>query len=486
MKFLYKVNRLGCFFLISVFSILLFNCKKHNDPEIVDVRDSAYYNTLIYYLWNQNLPDYKQWSNSKNGGLIPNSSTIFKPHNFLLVDSVMESPDGIRKYSELTSNGKNADRYSFAIHQIDWEKVSTGSNLGYGFRRKYISDSDLRIVYVFSSSPMGLAGVKRGWKILSINGISGTTANDVSIQNSLVSNSTSTFVFQLPDNTQKSIPITKAAYKADFILSNNIITVNTQKIGYISFYSFLGDNNGQTTLDSLTKIITGFNNAGVTDLVVDLRYNGGGYVSVSEGFANLLAPSTAKGKVMYSTKYNNVLTDYYNSKNIALTNNFNTSGSLLNLSRIVFITSGETASASELLINNLKPYMTVKLVGTTTYGKPVGFPGILIQMSKTDKTQNYYVFPISFQTVNANNEGGYFYGINVDNTQNDDVTHDFGDPNEANLKEAISYLTSGSFVRIDNSTSTKKTFNFNSSQEDLGGFNGMIQNNRNNIFPLTK
>jgi len=486
MKFYSKVNRSICYFFIAVFAILLFNCKKHNDPEVVDVRDSAYYYSLIYYLWNQNLPDYTKWSSSKNGDLILNSSTIFKPHNFELVDSVMEAPNGIRKYSEVTSNGKNADRYSFAIHQIDWEKVSTGSNLGYGFRRKYISDSDLRIVYVFSSSPMGLAGVKRGWRIISVNGISASTANDASIQNSLGSNTTSTFVFQLPDNSQKSIPITKAAYKADFVLSNNIITVNTQKIGYISFYSFLGDNSGQTTIDTLTKIITKFNSAGVTDIVVDLRYNGGGYVSVSEGFANLLAPSTAKGKAMYSTKYNQIYTDYLNSKNIALTTNFNTSNALLNLSRIVFITSEETASASELLINNLKPYMTVKLVGTTTYGKPVGFPGILIQMSKTDKTQNYYVFPISFQTVNANKEGGYFYGINVDNTQNDDVTHDFGDPNEGNLKEAIAYLTTGSFVRIGNSSSTKKSFNFNSSQEDIGGFNGMIQNNRSDINKLPK
>jgi len=130
--------------------------------------------------------------------------------------------------------------------------------------------------------------------------------------------------------------------------------------------------------------------------------------------------------------------------------------------------------------------MTVKLVGTTTYGKPVGFPGILIQMSRTDKTQNSYVFPISFQTVNASKEGGYFYGINVDNTQNDDVTHDFGDPNEANLKEALSYLTTGSFVRIGNVTSPKQSFKFDSGQEDLGGFNGMIQNSRSDLINFPK
>lgn len=131
------------------------------------------------------------------------------------------------------------------------------------------------------------------------------------------------------------------------------------------FNSFLGDTT--EIYNEFSRVSNRFVNYGVTDVVIDLRYNGGGYVSVAEKFANFLVKSSANGQVMMKQEFN----DKYKSWNS--TETFKKLGSL-NINRIYFIVSKSTASASELLINNLKPYMDVVLLGqTSTYGKPVGY-----------------------------------------------------------------------------------------------------------------
>jgi C-terminal processing protease CtpA/Prc len=470
-------------------------CKKDSDvvtpgntsstsTDAIDVRDSAYYYSLLYYLWNDNLPDYNAWYNS-DGSLIVNSKTTFKPHTFANADSVMSASTGIRAYSGKGTSGEALDRYSFAIAQTEWEGTASGSNLGFGFRRGYVSDTDQRVVYVYKNSPIGRAGVQRGWQIVSVNGIAATLANETSFYNSLSSNATSIFVFKTDTGEQKTITLTKASYKANFVQKDTIIVSGGLKIGYIALSSFLGDNDGADTEAELDAAIDDLKSTGITDLIIDLRYNGGGYTSVSEYFANLVAPASAKGKTMYRYQYNDLLTQYYQSIGESTEIAFNTQSANFNLTRIVFIVSEETASASELLINNLKPYLNVTLVGTPTYGKPVGFPGILIEMSKTDVTQNYYVFPIAFKTVNANSQGDYFDGMAVDITQADDFTYDWGNPNEACMSAAIRYLTTGSTARQSARMTAEKleTLNRSVTNENLGGIGELILNKKMPAMP---
>ncbi|HYC29471.1 MAG TPA: hypothetical protein VEB42_11650, partial [Chitinophagaceae bacterium] len=105
---------------------------------------------------------------------------------------------------------------------------------------------------------------------------------------------------------------------------------------------------------------------------------------------------------------------------------------------IYFIVSDNTASASELLINSLKPFMNIKLVGPTkTYGKPVGYFPYPVG--------DWYVFPISFRTTNKNNEGNYFGGMALDNTVADGLDKDWGDINEASLASVLKYIGTGAF-----------------------------------------
>ena len=183
------------------------------------------------------------------------------------------------------------------------------------------------------------------------------------------------------------------------------------------------------------RIFNRFQTAGVNEVVVDLRYNGGGYVSVQQKLANYLTNVAANGNVMMNQEYNDKYTQYNE------TTEFSKIGSL-NLTRIFFIVSDNTASASELLINNLKPWMDVKIVGPeNSYGKPVGYFPIAVG--------DWYIFPVSFRSTNKNGEGGYFNGLTPDKLVADGLDKDWGDQNESCLASVLKYIGTGSFSFVE-------------------------------------
>jgi hypothetical protein len=170
---------------------------------------------------------------------------------------------------------------------------------------------------------------------------------------------------------------------------------------------------------------------------MDLRYNGGGSVQTAEYLTDLLAPVTANGKVMYT---------YHMNKNLAADKNFKAAFApvniskkgTLNLNNIYFITTGGTASASELLINNLKPYLPVWIVGEQyTYGKPVGFFPIPIFDTE--------LYAVSFETLNSREEGRYYSGIAANRMERDDLLEPFGSTTEDCLAQALYHAEHGAF-----------------------------------------
>jgi carboxyl-terminal processing protease len=137
-----------------------------------------------------------------------------------------------------------------------------------------------------------------------------------------------------------------------------------------------------------------------------------------------------------------MLTEEFNDKYAAydMTENYHKKGSL-NVSRLFFIVSQNTASASELLINSLRPYVDVQLIGPThTHGKPVGFYPIPVY--------DWYIFPVSFRTVNKNGEGNYFNGLNLTYQVTDGLDKEWGDVNEACLSSALHFISSGNYNRL--------------------------------------
>lgn len=392
----------------------LTSCKKNTDvvntlmSATPDLRDSVYAYSQDIYLWSDNLP----------------TAAIFKPLSYPTADSIMRK---VRTYSPFV-NGRYQDRWSFVIDKKTWDNVVSGNSSDTGAEYGFVGDADLRVKLVYSQSSAGKQEVKRGWKTLKINGTDATRAN-ISQLNIELNKASQSILFEKPDGTQQTVTLTSEAYKSDYVMNPRIFLINGNNVGYFAFDSFLGANSGQDTQNELDKVFADFKAKNVTELVLDMRYNGGGYGSVSSYLGSLIAPTSAIGKVFASAVHNKKYTKYNK------TDNFKNLANSLKLSRVTIIVAKGTASASEELINGLKPVMNVKLIGSTTHGKPVGYYALPVM--------NSYVFPVALKNVNSVGFDDFYQGFTVDKVQTDDLTRDLGDPSEACLKTALDYIKTG-------------------------------------------
>ncbi len=374
--------------------------------------------TLLYardiYMWYQQIP------------------SGFNAQNYEDPDKIMKA---IRAYSIEPGFSQPADRWSFAYKKQAWDNVSSGVSQDFGLNIFFLQEGDLRVRQVEAASPAGRAGIRRGWRITKINGNTNiTTGNADFIVKGVYQSSSSSFTFTKPDGSSVDIILNGATYQDNPIILDSVYTAGSKKAGYLVFSSFLGDTTA--IYNNFSRVFNKFQQQGVNEVIIDLRYNGGGYVTVQEKLANYLVNNSANGNVMMTQQFNDKYTQY-NS-----TSRFSKLGSL-NINRIFFIVSSNTASASELLINNLKPYMDVKIVGPSkTYGKPVGYFPIPVG--------DWYIFPVSFRTTNKNGEGNYFDGLPLNNQVADGIDKDWGDQNEAAFGSILQGFTNGTYKVSNN------------------------------------
>jgi len=467
------------------------------------MRDSVFLYAKEDYYWYDGLPDY----------------ATFNPRGFTGSTDIAALTTELNKISQYKINpatGVAYEYYSPAPGQAKYSFIDDGTTStklagvtgDFGFLPFWIATSDLRVKYVYPGSPAANAGLKRGYKILSINGNSnlsydgGTNYNFV--VNAVTVASTITMTLLKNDGTNGTISVTfnTGSYTIQPVLTTKVLDQgNGKKIGYIVFNTFVSLSSAQSALQTAFSTFT---TAGITDLVVDLRYNGGGYVETAQYLDNLIAPTSANGSLMYNTYFNPTLAsnsetllrnqvrkdpstnqvynyaqvDYSVAGNVV---KFAKVGSL-NISRVFFIVTGGTASASELTINSLRPYMNVQLIGNTTYGKPVGFFDININ--------KYTMYIPEFETKNSAGQGGYYSGMQPGTSTYpgyygaDDVTKDFGDPTEALLAEAIHFVNFSTYstppaLAIQSVEGTSTTFsaddqNTISRKMNNNTFNGMV------------
>jgi carboxyl-terminal processing protease len=414
--------------------ILLGACKKEkgvenppnnpNNPPPVSAADKVKDTSLMIaqeaYLWHTQIP------------------SSFNPRGYGDPNEIMTA---IRAYSKESGFVSAVDRWSFGMKQAEWDDVSSGVAKDFGLSVFFLEEGDLRVKLVEGNSPAGLAGIERGWQVMKLNGNSNiTTGNaDFIIERVFLSDATD-FTFKKPDGSTVDITLNAATYQEDPIYLDTIYTVNGSKVGYLVFNSFLGDTT--EVYNKFANIFGRFSQQNVDDVIIDLRYNGGGYVSVQEKLANYLANNAANGDIMMNQEFNSILSVFNN------TTSYSKIGSL-NLDRMFFIVSNSTASASELLINNLRPYMDVKVVGPQpSYGKPVGYFPIPVG--------DWYVFPVSFRTTNKNREGSYFNGIQTDKEVADGLNKNWGDKDEASLASILKYIGTGDFGFMPEIPGTKR------------------------------
>jgi C-terminal processing protease CtpA/Prc len=278
-------------------------------------------------------------------------------------------------------------------------------------------------------SPADKVGLKRGDIITKINDRDATHANIYNAGKTL-EKVVSFSLIRKNSNEECHCSVTPRNYTYKVAKGKTLQTPKNEKVGYLRLDSFMGAEN---IVNQIETIFDNFKKEHIKKLVIDLRYNGGGSVSVASKLLDKLT-TTLENKEQFTLAWND---DY--SKNNE-TYRFVKDNNSLNLEEILFLTTNGSASASELVISAMKPYFSSEnlvIIGDKTHGKPVGMGG------KTDK--NYYYFLINFVVKNSLKFYDYFDGIPVtDGCQvEDDPLHDMGDANESMLKTALHYIDTG-------------------------------------------
>ncbi|MBC9931698.1 S41 family peptidase [Chitinophaga qingshengii] len=416
-------------------TVLISACKKKDQaagPQAPPINDSIYSVFKDIYLWTDVIPD----------------AATFKPDNYPTVDSMFNALIHIKKNN---TNGDNLDRYSFLDNGTTSRALQGGMLGDMGFEVGYQTDTTLYVIYVYPGSPADKAGIKRGWQLTSVNGVTRFLVGRATdnMLNAAFGSSGATWIFRKPDNSTQTISLSPANYKLNPVLYANTFNFNGTKVGYFVFNNFVALADVKPTFDSL---FTTYEQAGVTRLIIDLRYNGGGLLETAEYLANKLAPASLNNSTMYTQSFNNNVntnnysplfrgmkavpynpgyfwTDIFRQEATTYkTTNFKKDGALA-LTNLSFLVTGNTVSASELLYNVLKPSMQPHLIGRTTYGKPVGFINITFAQ--------YDMYAVCFQIFNSAGEGSYFNGIPPTIDTKDDYTTNWGNLNDPLLRTAL-------------------------------------------------
>jgi carboxyl-terminal processing protease len=299
--------------------------------------------------------------------------------------------------------------------------------IGFGFSTRVTGD-EMRILQVFPDSPASEAGLARGARILTIDGraVSDLIAEgviDAAFGPAQVGAGT-TIEFAMPRGERRSAHLAKRIVTIPTVSLTRVYEADARRVGYIFFRNFVRPSNA--ALDAAFAELAA---ARVDDLVLDLRYNGGGLVNVARHLASLVGGVRTRDQVFARYVHN----DRNTRRNQVL--RFEESAEGPGFERLIVITTRASASASELVINALRPFIPVIVIGDRTYGKPVG----QYQVNFCDKM----LAPVSFTLRNANDEGDFFEGFAPDCIAPDDVERELGDAAEGSLREALTFAASG-------------------------------------------
>lgn len=402
--------------------VLLAACNGSGGNGTPQIGDAACSNTGQKQFVLDNMRDWYFWND-----LLPPQVDI----------SQFASPEDLLSFlstfSPRDANNEPIDRFSFINSAAaDAQFFGEGKFEGFGFSSKFVDvgGTDLRLTRVFLDSPADQAGLARGQRILELNGRTIAEINAAEGLGAVFTMSPLRFLMQNIDGTEFTREILHDIVTINPIPQWSIIP-NPETgvpVGYLELATFI------STADPVFDEVFGaFRMAGVNDVIIDLRYNGGGLVSTAELLGDYLGGAIAEMQVFSHTLFNDDRALLNNSTELfeqPITENS------VSLSKLVIIATSGTASASELVTNSMDPYVVsgVTIVGDTTFGKPVGQIGLLF----CEKILR----PTAFQTVNANNFGEYFDGLPVDCRAADDLSVPVGVDTDPNMIAALAVLNS--------------------------------------------
>lgn len=370
------------------------------------------------------------------------------------------------KTEAVTLTGAPKDRFHFTYDSEEWLQLrTTGSSAGYGAEFALLASApprDIRVAYVEAGSPAANAGFTRGTKILTIDGVDVRNGNDVDTLNRGLFPSgpgeSHSFGIESLNGVRSTVSVQSATIAEDPVNDVRTFEVNGRKYGYVHFTTFSPITAEEALFDAFDQLEA----ANIDDIVLDLRYNGGGLLAIASQLSYMIAgPTLTNGfdfeTLQFNDKSNGVNpitgevirpTPFYDT-GVGFTVDPSRAAPSVNKARVFVLTTGSTCSASEAVMNGLRGIdVEVIQIGTTTCGKPYGFYA-------TDNCGTTY-FTIQFRGVNSKNFGDYADGFSPGQPVSsvgdvipgcqvpDDFTKLLGDPSEAMLATAIAYAETGS------------------------------------------
>ena len=411
----------GHLFLIYLLVCLIFqNCEVQNDnqvPEDIAVQNFIWKGLNLYYLWQADVPNLADSRFNDQSDLNHFLYGYSDPNN--LFQNLLNKPRSLYPYP-----GDAIDRFSVLTddyYELEGILAGTTKNNGadYGLFYKDSSQTDVFGVvrYVLPNSDAAAKGIQRGAIFYGIDGIALNKNN----YSALLNPDTYTLNFADYDNGNitpngQSVSLTKTILSENPVYLNTVIDNGAHRIGYLMYNGFYPNYESQ-----LNAAFASLKAQNITELVLDLRYNSGGSIATATHLASMITgqfPNQVFGKEQWNAK----LEDYYSTHNpSSLYNLFTTklgnneTISSLNLTKIYILTTKGTASASELIINGLKPYINVVQIGDVTIGKNVGSITLYDSpdFSKRDRNSKhrYAMQPLVLKIVNKAGFGDYTNGL---------------------------------------------------------------------------
>ena len=433
-------------YILFFISIILFSCFEDSDDNIVfasNINDFVWKGMNASYLYKQNIED-----------LANNRFSSSEEYTDFL--NLFENPENL--FESLIYQRESIDKFSFIVDdyialQQYLSGISNSNGMEYGLR--YVPGSSYDVYgyvrYVHPNTSAEENNIQRGDVFNSINNTPLTIDNYSDLLSS--DNYTVNFANYLDQNTSETsddqiisndinIGLTKISYEKNPIYISSIIEAQNQNVGYLMFNRFIGDYN-----DELISVFSNFKSNDISDLILDLRYNPGGSVYTSILLSSLITGQFF-GEIISTEQWNDEIQAYYlNNDPEFLINRFIENNSSLNLNRVFIITTQSSASASELVINCLDPYIDVIHIGTNTYGKYQASVTLYDSENFTLEGANpnhaYALQPLVLKTLNSEGNTDYFNGLNPDIILEENITNlgVLGDENEPLLALALQQIT---------------------------------------------
>jgi C-terminal processing protease CtpA/Prc len=389
---------------------VISSCEQH-DPvsdEIIqnqNVNEWILDNMKTWYFWSDKLPS----KTNKN----MNPDAYFESLLYKAEDRFSWIQENFTELQESLSGIQMEAGYDYSLGMLEAE----GDLIGL-------------INYVKPNSPASEAGLKRGDIFLTINGTQLTRSNYQTLLSAISSAHTLGIVEQ---NTTRQVSLSVVKYEENPILLDTIYEISNKKIGYL-VYNFFAQDNGNNSLSyvkELNQVFGKFQESGINELILDLRYNSGGAISTSIALSSMIANRTSSD-LFAIEEYNSFIDSYFRKAEGENYNKaffqdqlikYDTQGNVLEnvpihkltgLSQVYVLTSNRTASASELVINGLIPYLKVVLIGKLTYGKNVGSITLYEEDPEKQKDNTWGMQPIVVKLANVNKSSDYGNGFAPD------------------------------------------------------------------------